>query len=103
MINAAAPITGGISCPPTEPVATTAPAEFVVIAGFFHKRDREGTGRNNDGYGCTVDHSEKTGSNDYYLCRAPFVPPAMAFAKSLKNCPMPHLFMTSPKAMKRKM
>ena len=63
-MNAAAPITGGISCPPTEP------CELVVIAGFFHKRDREGTGRNNDGYGRTVDHSEKSGSNDCYLCRA---------------------------------
>lgn len=70
MMNAAAPITGGINCPPTRTGRNNGTCELVVIAGFFHKRDREGTGRNNDGYGRTVDHSEKSGSNDCYLCRA---------------------------------
>ncbi len=32
----------------------------------------------------------------------PLVPPAMALAKSLKNWPMPHLFITSPNAINRK-
>ena len=37
------------------------------------------------------------------LAGPPLVPPAMELAKSLKNWPIPHLFMISPKAMNRNM
>ena len=65
MTKAAAPMIGGISCPPVEATASTAPAKAGRLAGPPHQRNREGLRSSSDiGDGTARDGTEQGRGDD---------------------------------------
>ena len=68
--NAAAPMIGGMICPPVEEAASTAPANSGLVACVLHHRDCNRTGCYCVTYRGTGYHSTECRTDNRYLCRS---------------------------------
>ena len=74
-MNAAAPITGGMTCPPVEEAATTAPEKAGLNPAFFHQRNGKGSGGYRICHGASGDRSHKAAGYHRCLARPPLTAP----------------------------
>lgn len=70
MMKQAAPMTGGISCPPVEAQASTAPGKLRGIAALFHQGNGKGAGAHHVGRGGAGDGTERGAGDDSHFGRA---------------------------------
>ncbi|KAF5029693.1 hypothetical protein DSECCO2_645910 [anaerobic digester metagenome] len=102
MMKAAAPMMGGSSCPPTEADDSTAPANSLLYPVFFINGMVKAPVVTTFATALPLIEMRKPLAMTATLAGPPFELPANASARSLKNLPIPHLFITVPNMMNRK-